>query len=246
VERILALSPHVCEILFAIGAGTEVVGVGDYCDYPRQAAALPRIANHRQVNIEAAVRLGPTMAVAVHRGLAGLARLERMGVLVVESNPERVEDVISDINRLGRVTGHEQESGALAVKLAHRLQLLRSRGSNQPVRVFYEVWPDPLITVGTSSFLNDVLAVCGAENVFGAIALESPRVNLESVTRMRPRVILVPDQHDAASRKAFWKKHLGDGIHVIAVPADLLSRPGPRLFDGLEWLTARLGEVSVE
>jgi vitamin B12 transport system substrate-binding protein len=242
-ERILALSPHACEILFAIGAGAEIVGAVDYCDYPPEARELPRVGNFNRINVEAALRLDPGMAVAFDRRLPGLARLESLGVVVIQSHPRSVDEMLDDIARLGRVTDHEPQARQLAGELRARLQAIRSRRA-EPVRVFYEAWSDPLISSGKPSFISDVLRLSGAVNVFGEVAIESPRVSVEAVIKAVPDVILVPVEGDqVASRKDFWQGYLGKRVEVIAVEQDALSRPGPRLIDAIEALSARLSAI---
>jgi len=115
-ERILALSPHVCEMLYAIGAGDEVVGAVDYCDYPEAATRLPRVGSYTGINLEAALMLKPTMAI-ISGTSHQQAQLHQLGIRVVRSAPQSVDDVLADIRRLGRITGHAKQAKALADKM---------------------------------------------------------------------------------------------------------------------------------
>jgi len=237
VERILALSPHVCEILYAIGAGDEVVGGVDYCDYPSAAKRLPRVGSYLQVYVEQALRTHPTMAIALQEDLPGMQQLARHGVKIVASYPKSVEGMIVDVRRLGRLTGHQAGATRLADSLQQRLDALRSRQQGRaPVPAFYEVWSDPILTCGKPNFITDLLAEAGLHNVFADIDQDTPRVSIESVVRAHPRLILVPDERRAVVREKFWQRWLGSDIRVIAVTPDLLQRPGPRLLAGLEEL----------
>jgi len=239
-ERILALSPHVCEILYAIGAGDEVVGAVDYCDYPAAARHVPRVGNYTGINLEAALMLKPTMAI-----ISGTSRqreqLQALGIRVVRSAPQSVDDVLVDIRRLGRLTGHAREANALAeniqLRLDHQAKIRRKR----PIRVFYEIWNDPLQTVGGKGFINDLLQRAGLINVFASIPLETPRTNLESVLRAAPDVVIIPSEHrDVAARARYWKRWLGKDVRIIVVNPDLIHRPGPRIIDGIEALQKAL------
>lgn len=238
-ERILALSPHACEVLFAIGARDEVVGVGEYCDFPAAARHLPRVGNHQRIYVEAALRLKPTMVVAMQKNLAGLSLLEAKGVRAVASNPRSLAGLLAEVRRLGRLSGHGMEAERLATGLGARLQALRRHGTRR-VRVFYEVWAKPLMTVGADSYLTDVLAAAGGANVFAAVAGDSLRVNVEAVLHKNPEAVLIPDTADVGQRRAFWRRWLGGKVRILTVKADLLNRPGPRLFDGLEELSMKL------
>jgi len=237
-ERILALSPHACEILYAIGAGDEVVGGVDYCDYPEAAKRLPRVGNYLQVYVEQALRMHPTLAIALQADLPGMQQLAQHGVKIVASYPQSVEGMIADVRRLGEVTGHQAEATRLADSLQQRLDALRSRQQGASVNeAFYEIWSEPLLTCGKPNFITDLLAEAGLHNVFADVDQDSPRVSVESVMRAKPRIILIPgDQQRVAERRQFWQRWLGSNIRVIRVSPDLLQRPGPRLLDGLEAL----------
>jgi ABC-type Fe3+-hydroxamate transport system substrate-binding protein len=247
-ERILALSPHACEMLYAIGAGSQVVGAVSYCDYPEQARLLPRVGSYQGVSVEAALRLRPDAAIVLNRHIKGVLQLERMGVNVIVSNPENIEGVFRDMLMLGQVTGHEQQARGLVERQRRRLQAVRSKV--QPhVRVFYELWPDPMLTAGGLSFINALIHEAGGENIFAGIQMDTPHVNIESVIRGKPDVIVIPlEKRRLEEREEFWKQWLGDQkVQFAAIDPDILHRPGPRLINGLEQLQRalqRVGSVS--
>ncbi len=238
-ERILALSPHACEILYAIGAGKEIVGAVDYCDWPPEAARIPRTGNYLGVNAEAALRLKPTLVVAFNAADPGLIPLKRQGVRVVSSNPRNLNDILSDIRRIGEASGRTPEAVALVARLKKRIAAVRDRSPKRKLSAFYEIWPRPLLTPGRDSFLTDVMERAGFHNIFADVPGESVRVNLEGIIRARPMVVIVPDEkRNIAERRAYWRKWLGHDVQVIRVPHDLLHRPGPRIVDGLDRLLA--------
>jgi len=239
-ERILALSPHVCEMLYAIGAGDEVVGAVDYCDYPEAATHLPRVGSYTGINLESALRLKPTMAI-ISGTSAQKTQLEALGIRVIRSAPQSVDEVLADILRLGGLTGHIRQANALAENMQQRLDHLYKVSHKQPKKMFYEVWNDPLQTVGGKGFINDLLQRAGLKNVFASIPMETPRVNIEAVLRAAPDIVIIPSEHrDVAARKRFWKHWLGDDIRIIVVNPDLMHRPGPRIIDGIEALEKAL------
>jgi len=239
-ERILALSPHACEMLYAIGAGDEIVGAVDYCDYPEPATHLPRIGSYTGINLEAALRLKPTMAV-ISATSRQKEQLQTLGIRVIRSAPQNVDGVLADIRRLGRLTGHVRQAETLAANMQQRLDRLARTAPKQPKKVFYEVWHDPLQTVGGTGFINDMLQRIGLNNVFASIRLETPRINIEAVLHAAPDVIIIPSEHrDVAARQRFWKQWLGDGVRIVVVNPDLLHRPGPRVLDGMEALQQAL------
>ena len=245
-ERILALAPHICEILYAIGAGKDVVGAVSYCDYPDAARQLPRIGAYNRINVEAALALQPTMAIVLDMQTPGIKQLQALGVKIIQSYPKSVDEVIGDIRRLGQLTGHQQQASQLAGDLQRRLDQLQAQSTQIPV--FYEIWAKPLLTAGKHTFIDDVLSELGLHNVFGHVELEAPRVNIEAVIAANPKVIIIPsEKRDVKERTAFWHKWLGKDIRVITVNPDLIHRPGPRLLDGMEHLNQALKqELSLE
>ncbi len=241
-ERILALSPHACEILYAIGAGKDIVGAVDYCDWPPAAARIPRVGNYLGVNAEAALRLAPTLAVVFNAADPGLILLKRQGMRVLRSDPRNLDDILTDIGRVGEASGHQAGAATLIARLKKRIAAVQARLPKKNLSAFYEIWSHPLLTPGRDSFLTDIMQRAGFHNIFATVPGESARVNLESVIRAKPTVVIVPDKnHDFTRRKAFWRKWLGHDVQVIRVSDDLLSRPGPRIIDGLgQLLAARL------
>lgn len=241
--RILALTPHACEMLYAIDAGDQIVGAVSYCDYPEAANHLPRIGSYERINAEAALRLKPDVAVVMNRNVGGVSLLEQMGVRIIESNPDGFEAIFHDIERLGDISGRQSQAVALVDKLRSRLSRIRNR-SSAAVPVFYEVWHDPILTAGGRSFITDLIREAGGRNVFADVDVETPRVNVESVIRARPALIVVPlEKRDIRNRRAFWEGWLGSGkVRFAAIDPDLLHRPGPRLLDGLELLQQAIKE----
>jgi len=238
-ERILALSPNACEMLFAIGAGADVVGVGAYCDHPEEAGKLPRVADARRIFVESALRLHPTLIVTADRQIKGLKVLEKQGVRIDVTHPHHVFDIFVDMQRLGRLTGHEKQANDVTEKLEQRFNAVQTK-YERPVPVFFEVWSNPLMTQGRNSFITEVIEMAGGHNVFADAPLETMRINIEAVVRTKPEVVVIPSTSgDIGARRRFWHKWLKN-VRVIAVNPDLVSRPGPRLVDGVEILKKQL------
>ncbi|MCE2390928.1 MAG: ABC transporter substrate-binding protein [Proteobacteria bacterium] len=236
------------EVLAAVGAEGDVVGVVQHTDEPASMRRLPRVASARGVALEAALRLEPTLAIAYTAGLPGLRRLEKLGVRVAVSHPRGVSEALDEIERIGRLAGRPRRAGRLADGLRGRLEAIRARRPRPPPRVFYEVAAEPLIGVGPGNFLDDVLREAGAVNVFADAPVANPRVSVEAVLRAGPDVLVLPGEpRQSAERARFWRRRFGaQAPPHLPVPPDLLHRPGPRLIDGLEILQAGLLERSAE
>ena len=239
-ERILAISPHVCEMLAAVGASAEIVGISDYCDYPAALADHPVVANHSRLFAEAALRLQPTLAVVHNGALPGLEALRAQGCRVIVSHPRRLADIFADIERLGELTGHGMEAEGVVRELRERLAAIQAN-DHRP-RVFFEVWSDPLMGEGGKSFVNEVLKAAGGDNVFAGTEVESMRLGVEAVVRANPEIIIVPAYNgDIDERRAFWRDWLPTA-RVVSVHPDIVNRPGPRIVEGIAELNRRFRE----
>jgi len=237
-QRILALAPHAVESLYAVGAGPEIVGTVAFSDHPAAAKTLPRIGDHTKISVEAALRLRPTLVIALDDEVVGVPALRKMGIRVEESHPTTVEEVLEDILHLGSLTGHDEEAHRVVVDLRARLEVLRRARPAVPPKVFYEIWHEPLIAAGGGSFISDALREVGAHNIFAHLPTESPRVSIEAVLRERPDVLIIPSEaREVSERARAWQRLLGgDEVPVVEVAHDLLHRPGPRLVEGMERL----------
>ncbi len=241
-ERILALSPHSCELLAAVGAEPQIVGVSEHCDFPVSLANRPIVANHTRLFSEAALRLEPTLVVASNSALKMLPTLEAQGVQLLVTHPETLENIFDDLLRLGRATGHSTQAQQLVQSLRTQLAAIKEN-TKQRRRVFFEVWSNPLMTEAGESFITEVLKAAGGDNIFANEKQETIRLSVEAVVRARPEVIIIPKRGpDIESRRSFWKKWLPE-VAIIAINPDLISRPGPRIVEGITLLQQQLSSI---
>jgi iron complex transport system substrate-binding protein len=247
-RRVVSLAPHATENLFAAGAGARVVGVVEYSDFPAAAAALPRIGGYSRLDLERILALSPDLIVAWKSGnpKAQIDHLEAAGLKVYFSQPNHIEDVASELERFGVLTGAEATGHAAAAGFRERLADLRRRWSGRPpVRVFYQVWHRPITTVGGKQIISDVIHSCGGINVFSALGPMAPVVSEEAVLAAEPEVIIVggmgaehPEWLDPWRK---WPKMTPVAReNLFSIPPDLLQRHTPRLLEGAERLCAAL------
>ncbi|KZE33237.1 helical backbone metal receptor [Crenobacter luteus] len=241
--RIVALSPHAVELLYAAGAGARVVAAVDYSDFPPEAARLPRVGGVMGFSLEALVRQRPELVVAWRDGLGvrDEARLRALGIPLYISRPLKLDDVAAEIAALGRLAGSAATADAAAARYRARLAGLRQRYAGRaPVSVFYQVSAAPIFTVSDTSFVGQMVESCGGRNVFGKLPLPAPQVSVETVLVARPQVMLA---NDAATLAAWsrWKTlpAVAAGTRYV-LPGDLVGRPGPRLVDGMGAVCAAL------
>jgi iron complex transport system substrate-binding protein len=247
-RRIVSLAPHATENLFAAGAGGRLVGAVEYSDYPEAAKRLPSVGGYSRPDLEAIVALKPDLVVAWQSGNAGatLNKLEALGLAVYQTQPDRLEDIPANIEKLGRLAG----SGAVAARAAEdfrqRLAGLRKRYSTRPtVPVFYQAWHQPLLTVGGGQIISDVIRLCGGENIFARLADKAPSVSVEAVLAADPEAIVASGM-GASTPVGLDDWHNWKRLRAVArgnlfhVSADLMQRPTPRLLDGAEQLCRHL------
>lgn len=244
-RRIVSLAPHITELLFAAGAGDRIVGASAWSDHPEAARAIPRIGDSHAFDIERILALRPDLAVAWEAGNAPrhVAALERLGIPVHVEAAEGLDDIGDAIERLGRLAGTPEVAAATARRYRDRLAQLRARHAGQaPVRVFHQVWDEPLMTVNGRHPISDLIAACGGVNVFADAPALAPRVSRESVLRAAPEVITAaagPDDPLAAWRRWPALPAVAAG-RLVELPADAISRLSPRLLDAAEPLCAAI------
>ena len=261
-ERVVTLAPSLTELVFAAGAGATLVGVSALSDHPAEARRIARIGDAGRIDVERVLALRPDLVLVWQRGNVSreLEQLERAGVRLFQLEPQRLDDVVRAIERLGTLLGHEAEASRRAAALRVTLERLRAaHAAAAPVSVFYQVWQQPLMTVGGRQMINDILGVCGGRNVFAGLAPLVPIVSTESVVAADPEAILTASEHtgplpwqrDPASASfALWRRH----AQMVAVrrswlytlDGDVISRQGPRIVDGAAAVCTVLDEVRRE
>jgi iron complex transport system substrate-binding protein len=238
--RIASLAPHVTELLFAAGAGNRVVAADEFSDFPEAAKAIPRIGSAYALDLESLLALKPDLVIAWKSGndARQVARIRELGIPVFLSEPRTPGDIARALEIFGRLAGTESTSGPAARKLRAQIGELESkyRGRSR-VKVFFEIWSPPVMTVNSSHLIDAALNLCGADNVFGQLSSLTPTVSIESVVAAAPEVILASGMGNA--RPSFlddwarWPRMpaVQNGL-VAHIPADLITRPGPRLIEG--------------
>ena len=244
-QRIISLTPHLTELLFAVGAGSQVVGVDSASDYPQAVQALPRVGGYSRINFERILALKPDLVIAWVGGnrAADIHGLRQMGVPVMQTQATRLEDVARLLRLIGQASGHEALGNAAAQKFSTQLAALEVSTRRQPpINVFYQVWDRPLMTVGGTHWISDALALCGARNIFADLRGLSPVVSREAVLQRAPALIV--GGSDAPDLRRLWQSFASlpavKNNAFVSVDADLLHRPTPRLIEGVAGLCAAI------
>jgi len=238
-RRIVSLSPHVTELLFAAGAGEHVVAVSEYSNWPPEARRLPRVGSGAGLNVEAIVARRPDLVVAWLSGnaKAQLRQLEGFGVPVFYSEPDSIDGIAENLLALGRLAGTEASAQRAAHAFREGVRALRAQyAGRRPVTAFYQIWPQPLMTVNGRHMISHWMRLCGARNIFADLPDLAPVVDPEAVLEADPEVLLAGrhpgKRSDWEARWRQWKTLRAVKFnHLYTLPAETLERQTPRALD---------------
>ncbi|WP_372872994.1 cobalamin-binding protein [Shewanella sp.] len=250
-ERIIALSPHAVEMLYAIGAGSRIVATTDHADYPEQAKLIPRIGGYYGIQMERVLELKPDLIVTWDGGnrAEDLEMLKKFGFKVFSSDPKTLDAVAQELLVLGELTGTQDTARQVAATYRADLATLRLANRSKPkVRLFYQLWSQPLMTVGKGSWIEQIIEVCNGENLFVDASGDYPQVSFEAVLLQKPDVIL-RSQDEGNIHGIDWQQWpevpaVARG-HIYDLDADLLHRAGPRTTEAVNVLCNALDKARV-
>jgi len=246
-QRIISLAPSNTEILFALGLGDKVVGVTQYCDYPEAAKSKPRVAGYSTPALEKVVSLEPDLilADAIHEKTV-LPALEKQGLTVIVMAAKSLNTVLQDITLVGQIMGKSKAAARLVDGLSDRIEAVTAKTRNltpeERPKVLHVIWHDPIWTMGSETFIDDLIQKAGGVNIFADEFKKSRVVSMEAVVDRNPQVILVSGM--GTNPKLIYNSIKSDprldGVEAIVkeriyqLDGDLVERSGPRIVDGLE------------
>jgi iron complex transport system substrate-binding protein len=249
-ERIVSLAPNLTEIVFALGDGSHLAGDTDFCDDPPEATRKPHVGGPVNPNLEEIVALMPDLILAsksINRRETVNA-LDHIGLPVYVTDPHSVEEMIASVEHLGSALGAEKAAAALAGDLRARLaDLDRRLAEAAPRRVLFVVWTDPLISIGSGTFIADALRRAGGRSVVDT-KIEWPHVSMEEIVRLQPEFVVFASAHagntqrdiDALRERPGWKNLAAMRNGNIVVVSDAINRPAPRMVEAIEHLARAL------
>jgi len=249
-KRVVSLAPHVTELLFAAGATNQIVGTVSYSDYPSAAKKVPLVGSYNRIDIENILSKKPDLIIAWSSGNStdDIHKLKSLGLKVFVSEPKSFADVAENIRSMGRLMATEKAAQSVVSKfLADLKKLKEDFPNNKPVRVFYQVWNDPLMTISDAHLIGKIISFCRGENVFGDLSTIAPRVSIESVIEKNPDVIIAGMTKDRQLWLKEWDKwkliKAVKNRHVYPIDASLVIRQTPRILQGTRKMCEILNEV---
>lgn len=243
--RLVSLAPSNTELIYSLGASDMLVAVSDVCDYPPQAKQKPKAGSFVNARLETITKLHPDYVLLVNgqESLATTLRNRKFKVVILKN--ERLSDIGKNLLELGKITGRTERAKLLSDKFnsaVGSLSLMIAKTKNRP-RLFFCVWPDPLITAGADSFMHEASTICGGENIASSIPAAFPRISIERVVTGKPEILIMAHQ---AREQSFWKRApwsttpAAKNNRIYFLPdadKDPLARPGLRIVEGMYWLS---------
>lgn len=250
-RRVVSLAPHLTEILYASGAGARLVGAIEHSDYPPEARGLPRVGSDAGINLEALLALKPDLVAAWPNAGSSrqIERIAALGIPLYRSEPRELDDIARTLEALGELTGSGARARAAARGFRARVaELERAHSRRPPVRVFYQVWDRPLVTVNGAHLISKVMRLCGGVNVFAGLPALAPAIEREAVLRADPEAIVASGADGGRPAwlddwKSFPGLNAGARGNLYAIPPELLQRHTLRILEGAERLCAILDQV---
>lgn len=246
--KILSLAPALTELLFSIDAGDRIHGVVEFSNFPEAALAIPVVGSHDRLDIERILQIDPELILAWGSGSprSSVARLKEMGYQVFMAEAQSLQDIPPLLERLGKLTGKESTANLVATNFKNRYTRLQTEYSNkEKVSTFYQIWNAPVISVGGDELINNIMELCGAENIFADIQLKAPKISEESVLARNPTAIVASG---ADEQRPQWLDDWKSWSNLTAVtednlffvPPDLVMRPTLRALDGADMLCRQI------
>jgi len=251
-ERIVSFGPSITEILFALDLGENVVGVSDFCDYPEAAKLKPKVGNAFSPSIEAVVGLEPDLVLTVEHEQLN-KELDALGLKFLVLDPEDFDGILKNIELIGRITGVEKRANQLVKDMRDRISQVVDLVKDAPkVSVFFIVDatdPNNPWTAGPGSFIDDIITMAGGENIAAEAPAAWAQLSIEQIVSSDPDIIVIQtmvggvptvskevlEEHPAWQEMTAVKQ---DRIYFI--DGDLVSRPGPRIVQGLEEMARKI------
>ncbi|MDQ3323720.1 MAG: cobalamin-binding protein [Acidobacteriota bacterium] len=244
IERAVSLAPNLTEIVFAVGAGERLVGVTTYCDYPLEAREIRKIGDTINPNIESVIALNPQIVlISTASQIESFTKqLEARNIAVFVTNPNTLDDIYKSIERVGKIFGKTERAREIVDNLQKRVADIETKtNSAGDVKVFLQISKEPLYTIGKDSFLTDLIRRAGGTSATADLAAAYSVLSKETALLAQPEAIILSESDDNLEPNDVFKNSPAvENGRVFHINAELLSRPGPRVVDGLEQMAKAL------
>lgn len=240
-RRVVSLGPHLAELAHAAGGGDSLVGVIRFSDFPEAVKTLPVVGDAHAIDFERIVQLKPDLVLVWGSGLneRHKARLRSLGLKVYESEIRKAQGIPDTLRRLGTLLGRADAAEAAARRFESQWSALAERHRDKPpLRVFWQLWHEPLLTINREHLISEAMRTCGGVNVFAELPLLTPGVSWEAAIAADPQLIAGSGRAEEAERDfAAWRR-LAKNVSAVrqqrfvSIDGNLIGRMGPRFVEG--------------
>jgi iron complex transport system substrate-binding protein len=255
-KRIITLAPHLSELVDAAGGSERLVSVSAYSNLPESVKQLPITSDARSIDLEKMKSLRPDLII-YWRGGTSESQIQSMkktfnkDVQFISVQPKKLSDIASDIETIGKALGTEAIAKKNADALRSKITGLNSKQKNnseRKVRVFYQVWAQPLMTLNQDHIIGDIIQRCGGEQLFANEKVLVPTVSREAVIKANPEIIFTAvDSTKINTDWSMWSSFpqlaATKNRAFIDLDGDIISRPSPRIMQGAEKICAEINKV---
>jgi iron complex transport system substrate-binding protein len=251
-QRYISLAPSTTEILFALGLDVEIVGVSSFCNYPAKTATKTKVGEFSKPNLEKIFSLKPDYIFCTGLEQAPIiTELKRLNLNVYVADPKNIEELFNTINEIGKITGKTMEADGLIKKMIEDIETVNAKARLIPqekkVKVFIEIWHEPLITAGKGSFIDELITLAGGINISHDVIRPYCNFSPEKVLSLNPGCIIIGYMDREAPLKFVEGRYGWSNIDAVKnkrvfndINPDLFLRPGPRITEGLKEIYNRL------
>ena len=251
-KRYISLAPSTTEILFALGLDEEVVGVSSFCNYPQAALTREKIGNFSQPNIEKILSLKPDYVFCTGLEQApAIHKLKTLGLKVYIADPKNIDELLISIKEIGEITGTPSEAEDLIREIEIKIGEIQEKVAQIPaqkrLKIFVEIWDDPLMTVGEGSFVDELFTTAGGINIAKDASRAYSIFSPEAVIKRNPDCIFLTYMDKGKSIESVIRRLGWNEISAVKnnriynnINPDTLLRPGPRIAEGLAEIYKRL------
>ena len=242
-KRIISLAPHITETLFKAGAGEKIVGAVEYSDFPEAAKKITRIGGHPAYDIEKIISLNPDLIIAWASGnnLNQVELFTKLGIPVYLSEPVEIDDIAQSIQNFGILAGTQVTATSEKNNFLSHYKEIRDKKHKKVLKVFYQIWNKPLMTINGHHIISKVIGLCGGVNIFSNLKSLTPVVSKEAVLASKTQVIIAGGGNE---ERVGWLNEWKSWLQLPAVKKDniyfvnpdLIQRAGPRILQGADQL----------